>query len=140
MTFAQDLQFEFEKALRYGNVAQLKFYTASGATSGYDDNFVLTQSGTTLWTSGLLMPLSGKYGSKDASLLEQGKLFSNDSVLFLNGSIPLSGTFKVGIGSPSSVFYQKAIDGVEAYGLDTNIVYYKVYLRALQNGSLVGEA
>ena len=41
----------------YGQLIRFKYYNASGANSSYDDDVTLVQSGTSLWISGLVIPI-----------------------------------------------------------------------------------
>ena len=135
-----DLQRLFDSD--YGQDVCLKFYSVSGATSGYDDGKVLVQSGNTLWCRGMKQPISSKFGSTDAQLVQQGRILFDDSKLYVNGSVYTNGTqpIKVGIGSPSPVWFRTLPEGVDTSpDVGGETVYKKFYLRYLQNGSLAGE-
>lgn len=126
----------------YGQPVVLKFYTPSGATTGYDDDKVLTQSGVSLWTSGLVQPLSSKYGSADAQMVQQGRLLFDDSRLYVPGDTYSTGylPMKVGVGSPVPSWYVVLPPGVEGSPeVNGEFVYKKMYIRALPAGSLIGE-
>lgn len=140
MSLANELQTEINQVLGHGKIIRIKHYTISGAVAGYDDDVVLSQSGTDVYTSGLVFPLRGREGSSEAVLLQQGKLFSNDQSLFINGSVNVSGTLKIGLGSPVTGEYQMADPGVQTYSLEGTNIYHKIYIRHLPTGSLVGES
>lgn len=126
-----------------GNGAKVRFryFNISGADSGYDDDVVLTQSGTDYWTSGLIQPLDRRFGSNDAMQLEQGKLLTDDKRLYVLGNVPTSGTFKIGIGSPTiENEYALIQNGVIEWPLGNNEgTYKKLYIRNLTTGSLMNE-
>lgn len=128
------------EALKYGQQLRIKYYNSSfGAGSYYDDDIVLTQSGNNLWASGVILPINQSRGSNDAILIEQGKLLSNDTKLYIQGEINTSGILKVGLGSPIYGEYSVLDDGIIKYSVNQVDVLKKVYLRLLPNGSLIGE-
>jgi len=138
-----ELRSELEPFLMNGKQVMLRYFTIGfGAGSYYDDDDTLTRSGNDVWTSGLHMPLSNKYGSEDYHFVEQGRLDSNDSKLYLLGDIETSAhKLKVSIGSPATALtmYKLKEDAVLSYPLD-NPVYKKLFVtKILGNGSLVGE-
>ena len=121
----------------------IRYFTIGyGAGSYYDDSDVLTRSGNDVWTSGLHMPLSAKFGSEDYHYVEQGRLSSNDSKLYILGNIETSAhKLKVSIGSPSTALtmYKLKEEAIISYPLD-DPVYKKLFLtKILGNGSLTGE-
>ena len=134
-----DLRQDVEQILACGQVVRFRFFTISGADTGYDDDIVATQSGVDLFTSGLIQPIRDTFGSQDAVLLQQGKILMNDSKLYVLGDVPTSGTWKVGLGSPTpSNEYSIIPIGNETWTLDTD-VYKKLFIRVLPTGSLIGE-
>lgn len=126
------------EALNYGQQIRIKYYNTI-YVGEYDDDISLTQSGTDLWTSGIVLPINQSRGSNDAILLEQGKLLSNDTKLYVQGTVNTSGIIKIGLGSPVTGEYSLLSDGVIKYSVNQVNVLKKVYLRLLTNGSLVGE-
>lgn len=122
-----------------GKQVRFVYFNVQDNISEYDDSVDLMQSGNDLWTSGLVFPIKGTYGSTEATLLEQGKLLSNDTKLFILGDVNTSGTFRVGIGSPIISEYALIEDFVNAYEAGGDIVYKKLFLRRLPTGSLIGE-
>ena len=120
---------------------RLKYYTGSISSTAYDDEQVLTLSGTT-WTSGCVQPVTNVYGSNDAVLLEQGKINTNDKKVYIPGNVVTGGTglsVKIGIGSPPGGEYSIIPQGVMAWEINSEVIYKKLYLRELQAGSLFGE-
>lgn len=117
----------------------IKYFTGSAAASDYDDASVsnLTQSGTSVWTSGLVLPLDERRGSSDALLLEQGRLLQDDLKLYVQSSVDTSGLLTIGLGSPATRTYAITPDnGVIDWKLNGDTIYQKMYLRYLTNGSL----
>ena len=107
----------------------------------YDDSVILTQSGADVWTSGLVLSLSNKFGSADSLLMEQGKLNNSDKKIFVNGSLLMTGSelqVKIQIGSPSGNNYSIIPDGCIIQEVEGQSIYKKVFLRRL-TGSLLGE-
>ena len=129
------------------NGAQLRFryFTTAypGAGSYYDDDVTLTQSGSDLWISGLVQPISSPRGSSEAVLFEQGKIKTNDLRVYLAGSTDTqtsSGAqWKVGVGSPNRGEYVFAEAGAESWELSDVTVYKKLFLTRLTTGSLPEE-
>jgi len=120
---------------------RLRYYTGSISSTAYDDEQVLTLSGTA-WTSGCVQPILNTYGSNDAILLEQGKISTNDKKVYIPGNVVTGGTglsVKIGIGSPPSEEHSIVSNGVTAWRIGDDAIYKKLYLRELQNGSLFGE-
>jgi len=136
---ASGLRDDFKQILKYGKVCRFRFFSESGASTGYDDDVSLTQSGTDYFTSGLIQPIKDTRGSTDGVLLEQGKILTNDIKLYVAGDVPTSGTWRVGIGSPTIGNEYSFIPlGNETWDLNDS-VYKKLYVRVLPNGSLQGE-
>ena len=122
-------------------------YFSETIGSVYDDEVTLTEvTGSEVWTSGIVMPLSNKYGSEDVILAEQGKLTTQDQRLYVNGSLDFTGTgsyFKVKIGmygSPTQTDNYTLIPlGGIPYEVEGIQIHKKTYIRRLTNGSLIGE-
>jgi len=130
----------FNEVLKYGQLVRLKYFNTSfGAGSYYDDDVTLNQSGSDLWISGIVLPIDRARGSSDAMLLEQGKLLSNDTKLYLEGYIDTSGTFKVGLGSPPTGEYSVVPEGIIDWKVNAESMVNKLYIRSLTTGSLTGE-
>jgi len=138
---ASSLRIDVNQILKNGEPVRFRYFNTSFAGGGsyYDDDIVLTQSGTDFWTSGLVFPVNTTRGSTDAFLVEQGRLLSSDLKLFVVGTVETSGLFKVGIGSPNLQEFAVVEDGVHAYKVGTGYVYKKLYLRHLPTGGLTGE-
>lgn len=124
-----------------GKPIEIRYYSKTTG-SIYDDDLTLSQSGNSIWTSGVIFPLNEK---SDLSLIEQGKISTNDLKLYITGSLSLgfeTGSIvvtKIGIGSPP--IYYKPLEpiskGYEAAGVS---IYKKVYIEKIQGGSYIGES
>lgn len=139
---ANELIKEVKEILKYGEPIRFKYYEVSyGAGSYYDDDTSLTQSGGAFWASGLFQPIDASRGSVDAILLQQGKILMNDSKVYVLGSVQTSGLgpVKVGLGSPDFEEYEVLVDGTIPWSINGSIVYKKIYIRFLTNGSFIGE-
>jgi len=126
----------------YGEKVRVKYYTSSGASAGYDDDVSFSQSGNTVWVSGLVqaIDLKGAQGGFESVLVQQGKLTVNDLKVYFDGTVSTSGEFvKFGIGSPSFREYSISDVGVINQTVNNESVYKKVYLKFLNNGSIIGE-
>ena len=139
MTLYTDLQNDVTGILSYGNQMRIRYYTGSVNTTDFDDAQKLTTSGTDIYTSGLIFPISNKYGSQDSILLEQGKIENKDKKIFIRGDVETTNLMKRGLGSPSTEQYSIIPDGILAYPPFGDIVYKKLYVRFLPTGSLIGE-
>ena len=133
---AQNVKDDFNQMLAHGDQIRLKYFTISGATSGYDDDKAYTQSGTDVWTSGLVQPLDQSRGSADAVLMQQGRLLTDDIKVYVKGTEDTSGLWTIGIGSPVRREYAMADAGVIAWKYQGTDVYKKCYIRYLTSGSL----
>lgn len=132
---ASGLRAEFNSVISsYGTIIRFKYYTVSGTTGSYDDARTLTQSGTDFWTSGMFQRV-GKTSS-DAILLEQGRVLLDDSKLYVAGTVNTSGTWQVGVGSPTTKEYSNIAPGQDFWDLQGNTVYKIAYVRYLPNGSI----
>jgi hypothetical protein len=143
MTLVSDFQNGFNELIENGQIIRIKYYNTSwGAGSYYDDDVILTQSGSNLWISGIVFPISNKFGSSDAILLEQGKILMSDSKIYIQGNINTSGTIKIGLGSYTNMSgceYSLLVEGVNKWNVSNTPIYKKLYIRQLTNGSLYGE-
>jgi hypothetical protein len=143
MTIITDFQNGVDEALKFGQKVRIKYYNSSlNSGSYYDDDVILTQSGIDLWISGIVLPITQTRGSNDAVLIEQGKLLSNDSKLYIEGAINTSGAIKIGLGSYTNMSgceYNVIGEGITKWSVNNISVLKKIYLRRLSNGSLIGE-
>jgi len=108
-------------------------YKVSFTAGSYDDEQVVTINGSFL-SSGLLFPIRGKQGSQEAMLMEQGKLLTQDKVIYLNSTTNFNGSaylFNIG-GS----IYSVVPDGITNWQITGSTIYNKVYLRYQKGGSL----
>ena len=141
MTIVSDLQNDFKQILKYGEIVRFKYYSSVG-TGEYDDDITLIQSGSDLWVSGMVQPIKNNQFSSDSLLLQQGKILYDDKKLYIDGDVQTSGLgpIKIGVGSPIIQEYRILEDGqVTEWGVNGSVVYKKLYLKYLTNGSFVGE-
>lgn len=93
----------------------------------------MTKSGAANWISGLTLPIKSVEGSKEAVLLEQGKIKTSDKRVYIKGNVvtatPSPGALKVGVGSPTPVEHFIIPDGEEAWppSTDSNEIVYKKF-------------
>ena len=140
MVTASGLRLDVAGMLALGEKIRFRYFSVSGGSAAYDDDVVLTVSGSDFWTSGLAQPLDTRRGSFEAVLVEQGKLLENDLRVFLDGTVNTSGLWKLGIGgSPPASEYALIGDGVNAWQVNGQVVYKKAYIRRLTVGSILGE-
>ena len=133
---------DFQQLLSQSQSVRIRYFNVSGADANYDDDVVLTQSGTDFWASGLVQPLDLQRGSYDAVLVEQGKLLQNDLKCYVPHTVETSGTWRIGIGSSNPPKREYAITdgGIISWTPFGEIVYQKLYLRYLTTGSLSQES
>lgn len=139
MTLVSDFQTGVNEALKFGQLCRIKYYNTIEIGEYYDDDIKLTQSGNDLWLSGVILPIQNTRGSNDAILLEQGKVLTNDTKLYIEGSINTSGVIKIGLGSPIDGEYSLLSEGVTKWAVNETPVLKKLYIRKLLTGSLIGE-
>lgn len=135
----QQARADFQEVLDANSVQiRFKYFTESGAASDYDDAQVLAPSGGDVWVSGCVQPVTSRYGSQEAQLLEQGRLTFNDRVIYFPCEVNTSGTWRLGIGSPShsGAEFEKALPGTFTHNISGKDVYKKIYVRRLQFGKL----
>lgn len=145
MTTRQKLAAGYQKIIdRAGIQIRVQYFTQV-VDDVYDDADYLVQSGTDLWTSGVVFPLSNRPGHSDSILLEQGKLIHTDTKLYLHGSLLLTGSelnVKVSVGSPinSDTNYSIIPPGAVSYSVSNVPIYKVVYIRKIGGtGSFANE-
>jgi len=141
-SYSDDFVAGVNEAIGYGQQLRIKYYTQSfGAGSYYDDDITVTQSGNDLWISGVILPINQSRGSNDAVLVEQGKVLTNDSKLYIKGSVNTSGIIKIGLGSYTTMTNEYSVlgEGIINYSVNEVDILKKVYIRRLTTGSLIGE-
>lgn len=136
------LRTDFDSVVRHnGQPIRLRYYSVTYSGAEYDQEFI-TASGTDAWVYGMAFPLDINTGGADRKYFEQGLILLNDRKIFLPGSIELNSRVKIFTGSPTATLAQ-TFAPIENGWMDYNIsgvaVYYKVYIRNLQNGSFIGE-
>lgn len=143
MVSYQDIQYEFQNiANEIGTNIRIRYYALTFSGTEYDSTGYLSQVGSDVYTSGIIQPVGGKYSSEDWKFLEQGRILINDSKLYINGSVnitPVSGTVKIGIGSPVTKEMYITDAGVNAWNINNVIAYQRAYVRCLNNGSFANE-
>jgi len=138
MVKANELQNTIQDVINTnGTSARFRYYSMTDTGSYYDDSYAYVQSGTDVWVSGLQQPIKGREGSSEARLIEQGKLTTNDSRLYVLGTVVTSGAaIKVGLGSPNTQQFSLLAEGIESWPIGSEIVYKKMFIRELPTGSL----
>ena len=140
MSIVSDFQTGVQEALKFGQLCRIKYYNVGyGAGSYYDDDVSYSQSGTDLWISGVILPISNSRGSSDAVLLEQGLIKTNDTKLYIEGEVSTSGTIKIGLGNPIDDEYSLLSEGVMKWDVNEVPILKKLFIRRLTNGSFIGE-
>ncbi len=135
-----DFKEGLSEVLKYGQLVRFRYFNSSyGAGSYYDDDVTLSQSGNDIWVSGVVLPIDQSRGSSDAVLLEQGRLLTDDTKLYVEGTVTCSGTYKVGLGSPTTGEYSILNQGVITWRVNDEPIVNKLYIRMLPTGSLIGE-
>ncbi len=137
-----DFKDGLNEVLKFGQLVRFRYFSSTaGAGSYYDDNITLTQFGSDLWVSGIPLPIDTSRGSSDAVLVEQGYLLTNDTKLYIEGTINTSGAYKIGFpsGNPPTNEYGVLPDGVVTWNIGGEGIVNKLYLRRLTTGSLAGE-
>jgi len=121
-----------------GRQIRIRYYTPV-YDEVYDEATELIQSGTTLWTSGVVFPIRGREGSEESVLMSQGKLTESDKTIFVNGSTVFTGTdisVDIQLGSPTGNLYTTIPDGGIVYETEAIPVYKKQFIRKL-TGSII---
>jgi len=109
----------------------ITIYSLQSVPESYDDDIFYSAIGSTN-ISGLVFPIRAKQGSQEAVLLEQGKLLTKDKIVYC-GSVNTSGNLVFNI---SNEYYGIVNEGVTRFDTAGSVVYNKIYLRLLPNGSL----
>ena len=139
MTLKDDLKTGFNTLIqKAGTQIRLRYFNET-VGSVWDDEVNLVQSGTDLWTSGIVLPLNG---TADSFIVEAGKLKTDDKKLYTHGSLTFTGLdlqFKVQIGSPTGDEYNLFSPGTVDAEVENTKIYKKAYLRRIDIGSLIGE-
>ncbi len=139
MTLKDDLIGGFNRIMdTAGGQIRVRYYTQV-VGSVWDDETTLTLN-STLWTSGIIMPLNTRQGSEESVLMEQGKLIDGDKKIFTAGSLTFtSGTLQVEVqlGSPTGEKYTTIELGGTAPEVENTKIYKKQFIRRLTTGSLL---
>lgn len=124
-----------------GQKVRFRYFTIAypNSGSGYDDTTTLTTSGSDLWVSGVVQPVTGPKGNDEAALWEQGRIIFGDNRLYVPGNVSTSGLWKAWIGSPVVREYAVTDAGQNAWNIQGAKIYTKVFVRYLPTGSLAGE-
>lgn len=105
----------------------------------YDEAIELLQSGTDLWTSGIVIPVNSLTGATESTLVEQGQLIDSDKKLYVRGDLRLNGSeYKVDIqiGSPIGTIYTTIPISATTWETEGQAIYTKQFIRRL-TGSLL---
>ncbi len=144
MSIVDRLQGGFNRLLKLAGTQILVRHFSTSFGSVWDDDVTLTQVGTDIWTSGIVLPIDSRRGSHDSVLLEQGKLINEDLRIFVNGSLLITGserlvTIAIGSPPPADRTFTTIPDGTIRAEIEGTPVYKKVFLSRLPLGSLLGQ-
>lgn len=132
----------FNKAqAAFSQQVKISYFDMYGVDT-YDDAPNLVQSGNDLWVSGTVQSLDTTQGSTDSNLLEQGKLINNDTKVFINGSVMLTGSFyqvRVQLGSPTGDQYSLIPLGGINKQVNGEAIFKQIYVRRITNGSALSQ-
>lgn len=118
----------------YGTPVLVTNYpTITFDADGYDDEQLISASGTSTSGAGILQPI----GNSDRSYVEAGLVTNNDNKLFLPGSIPVSGNSQLTIGNTGSL-YQVLPQGIRRYDVSGVTIYQTVFVREIYAGQHPG--
>lgn len=121
-----------EKLMGIGGISNTISIIDFTRTSGsYDDDITQTITGSNV-VSGLLFPVKSVQGSTEALLLEQGKIQTNDKLLYC-GSVNISGNILIEINNDN---YVVVPDGIEQWDINGSTIFNKMYIRYAVGGSL----
>lgn len=142
MVTPAEAAYSFDQALKeWATPCRIRYFsiTYPNAGSSFDDDITLAQSGTDLWVSGIVHPIIAAEGAYEARPLAQGMTRQDSLHLYVSGGVPTSGLFKIGIGSPITRETSTITNGIQVWEVQGAIVYKKLHLQILTNGSLIGE-
>lgn len=108
------------------NIIEYSFDSGS-----YDDATIQTLTGSQT-VSGLIFPIKSAQGSEEALLLEQGKLLTQDKLLYV-GSLNTSGNLLIEVQGDK---YAIIPDGIHQWTAANDTIYNKIFLREALGGSL----
>lgn len=145
MGLGNELRVDLNQFIKsYGKIFRIRYYEEQHDKGDYDDQPTLIKSGTDIYTSGLIFPINANRGSTEYSLLEQGKVLTNDSTAFFTGNVNFesSDQIKIGVGSPVSTGSEFMLipNTINSYEVAGEIVYKKIFIRRLSTGKLPNEA
>lgn len=133
MTANEILRNGLDKLFSVGGLSTtIDIYNYTFDSNSYDDNITKILTGS-ITTSGLIFPIKGKQGSEEALLMEQGKITTQDKILY-TGSLNLTGSGNLVEIDGNN--YTIIPDGVKSWDLGNDNIYNKIYLRYSQTGSL----
>lgn len=138
---------DFAKVMtQTGMPISVKYYTRTYSGSDYDDVATDAQSGTTVWTSGIVQPITfrGVDNSQQNVLLQQGLIKFSDKTLYVKSGLSLGEDsvtkVEIGIGSPNRDVYSILPEGVLVpFELNGEWVYQKAFIRRLTTGTIQDE-
>ena len=124
------------KIFKEGIVSDINIFSYTfvddGAGDDYDDVVTIASTGS-VQTSGVIFPIMSEQGSTEALLIEQGKLLTEDKILY-TGSVNTSGALLFNIGDD---FYSVIPEGIQDWEIGGNTVLKKIFLRNNRTGSLI---
>ena len=107
--------------------------TITFTNTGYDDEQLVSASGTATSGGCLLLPI----GASDRQYVEQGLVLWNDQKAFLAGSLPISGNSIILVGNAGSL-YEVLPQGIKRYDVSGTTIYQTAYIRSIISGQHAG--
>lgn len=120
-----------------GRPLRIRYYTET-IGSVWDDERILSLSGTDIYISGIIQKIDSTKGSEDQVLQEEGRIKFDDSKMFVAGSIDTTSgarIFTISISGLNTVYREITQGAIMPQYYGDNI-YKKLYLRFLEGGSL----
>lgn len=140
MVSATDLRVHANEIIdEFGESCLVASFTSTYSGASYDVEY-LTPNGSS-WVTCAHYPIAGVKGRNSAEnrYLEEGRLETNDRVVFFKGTTIIDGNSKLGIGSPTPIQHKILDMGILDLTIGGTIVYRKAYARQLNNGSWVNQ-
>ena len=119
----------------HGTICRIRKFTKTIGAGSFDSDVLLT-SGVDTWQTGCIQAV----GFNENQLVAEGMLKRDDLKVYFDSSVNVSGLWRLGLGSPPTEEYSVANRGfIDSPQIAGSILYQKVFVRKLQNGSLFGE-
>jgi hypothetical protein len=109
------------------------YTTSTFNNTGYDDEQLISASGTTISGGGVLLPL----GASDKQYVEQGLADWNDSKLYLTGSLTTNPNMQVRVGNNGSLYHVLQM-GIKKWAVSGTVIYQTCFVRKHVSGQHPG--